>query len=114
MKRKKHQKTKPIPMKWKHKTTGWTAQTAYYEMPRSSITCTMETDGRKVHFHIPGELILADSNWEELPDERWLDKPLTAREFMEAFAMTIDTSATSHDAFVVKSLIDKNYNIIKD
>jgi hypothetical protein len=101
-------------MKWKHKVTGWTAQTAYYEMPKSSITCTMIKDDKQVNFHIPHELIDADDNWIPQPDERWLYKQMTAMEFMDAFAMTTDPSGQSHDAFVVKSLIDKNYNITNE
>ena len=94
-------------MKWKHKVTGWTAKTAYYESPKSSITCKMVKDDKEVEFHIPHALIEADDNWIPEPDDRWLNKHLDARTFMEAFSMTIDASGGSHDSFVVKSIIDK-------
>ena len=99
-------------MKWKHKTLGWTAKTYYYNGLQSSITCTIIKDEEQVNITMPRELIDNDSNWQEIPDGRWLDYSMTAREFMEAFAMVITDGATNHDSYVVKSLIDKNLNKI--
>lgn len=100
-------------MKWKHKTLGWTAQNAYYDMPESNLTCTILKDGGEINFSIPKLLIENDNNWEAVPDGRWLDFKLTAREFMEAFAMVITEGANNHDSFVVKSKIDKMLNLNK-
>ena len=44
-------------MKWEHKTLGWTAQTAYYDMPESNITCTILKDGGEINFSLQRLLI---------------------------------------------------------
>ena len=100
-------------MKWNHKKLGWTAQTTYYDMPNSHITCTILKDGGEINFSLPRLLIENDNNWEEVPDGRWLNYQMTAREFMEAFAMVITEGANGHDSFVVKSKIDKKLNLNK-
>ena len=99
-------------MKWKHKTAGWTAMTYEYGskkehlVPHHKVLVTMIDSEEEVY--IPTKLILADPNWEEIPDERWLDHfRFTVREFMEAFAMTISESASSHDSVVAKGMVDK-------
>ena len=98
-------------MKWKHKTLGWTAQNAYYEMPESHINCTINKDNNEIRFQIPRLLIDNDDNWQEVPDGRWLNYKVTAREFMEAFSMVITEGGSSHDSFVVKNMIDKMLNL---
>lgn len=96
-------------MKWKHKQTDWLAQTHYYEFPDQGVIVKYDIGGTKVSFTLPLEIVQADENWEEIPDDRWLRLRLTAKEFMEAFAMTIDPSGCNHDSLVVKQLIDRMY-----
>lgn len=101
-------------MKWKHKINGWEAATLYYLHQKSNIYCYVPLSEGKIHsFTIPYDLIEYDNNWEEIPDGRWLDYTLSAREFMEAFAMTITDDACGHDSFVVKMKIDKSLGLIK-
>ncbi len=101
-------------MKWKNKVTGWTAQSEYYSYPTSAIKCKYTNGEKNVEFNIPYQLIQADENWEEIPDGRWLDYQMSAREFMEAFAMTITDGACGHDSYVVKRKIDKSLGLIKE
>jgi hypothetical protein len=96
-------------MKWKHKQTGWEAKTHYYEFPDQGVIVKYDIGGTKVSFTLPLEIVQADENWEEMPDDRWLEFSLTAKQFMEAFAMTIDPSGCNHDSLVVKQLIDRMY-----
>jgi hypothetical protein len=96
-------------MKWKHKQTGWLAQTHYYEYPSQGVKVEYEVGGAKVSFTLPLKLVLADDNWEEITDDRWLKFRLTIKEFMEAYAMTIDPSGCNHDSLVAKTLIDRMY-----
>ena len=94
-------------MKWKHKQTGWEAKTHYYEYPDQGVIVKYKVGGNDVSFTLPLGIVQADENWEEIPDDRWLRLRLTAKEFMEAFAMTIDPSGNGHDSFVMKQLIDR-------
>ena len=96
-------------MKWKHKQTGWLAQTRYYNLLQEGVIVNYKVDDKIHTFVLPIELVQADENWEELPDDRWLDLKLSAKEFMEAFAMTIDPGGNSHDSLVVKMLVDRMY-----
>jgi len=96
-------------MKWKHKQTGWEAKTHYYEFPDQGVIIKYKVGDNDVSFNLPLEIVQADENWEEVDDDRWLRLRLTAREFMEAFAMTIDPSGCNHDSLVVKQLIDRMY-----
>jgi hypothetical protein len=94
-------------MKWKHKQTGWLAQTRYYNLLLEGVIVNYKVDDKIHTFVLPVELVQADQNWEEMPDDRWLEFSLSAKQFMEAFAMTIDPSGCSHDSLVVKQLIDR-------
>jgi hypothetical protein len=96
-------------MKWKHKQTGWEAKTHYYEFPDQGVSIKYKVGDKDVSFNLPLEIVQADKNWEEVDDDRWLRLRLTAREFMEAFVMTIDPSGCNHDSLVVKQLIDRMY-----
>ena len=96
-------------MKWIHKLTGWEAHTQYYQYPEKGAQVQYEAGGQKVTFYLPLNIIQSDSNWIEMPDDRWLGFTLTARQFMELFSMTIDPRGTSHDSAVVKGAIDKTY-----
>jgi hypothetical protein len=96
-------------MKWKHKQTGWDAYTMFYEMPDGGVRVTYEVGGAKVSFNLPTKLVEVDENWEEVDDDRWLNLKLTAREFMETFAMTIDPGGRNHDSLVMKTKIDKMF-----
>lgn len=96
-------------MKWKHKQTGWLAQTRYYQFLQEGVVVNYKVGDKEISFTLPIELVQADENWEELPDDRWLDLKLSVKEFMEAFAMTIDISGQSHDSLVVKTLVDRMY-----
>jgi len=96
-------------MKWIHKQTGWEAETAMYQDPSYGVRVRYEVGGMKTTFNLPIEILQSDENWIEMPDDRWLDFSLTAKEFMQAFAMTIDARGLSHDSLVVKSAIDKKY-----
>ena len=95
-------------MKWKHKIMGWEARTPYYDIEISkSVSFTYEADGMKQTVNLPFKLVVADENWEEIPDGRWLDQEFTVREFMEAFAMCIAEGATCHDSLVAKGIVDE-------
>ena len=94
-------------MKWKHKQTGWLAQTRYYQLLQEGVIVNYKVGNKEISFTLPIELVQADENWEELPDDRWLDLNLTAREFMKAFVMTIDPGGNDHDSLVVKMLVDR-------
>ena len=96
-------------MKWKHKQTGWLAQTRYYNFLQEGVIVNYKVNDKVHVLTLPIELVQADSNWEELPDDRWLELNLTAKQFMEAFAMTIDPSGCNHDSLVVKTLVDRMY-----
>ena len=98
-------------MKWIHKQTGWEAQTIMYQDPSYGVRVRYEAGGIKTTFNLPIQILQSDENWLEMPDERWLEFSLTAKEFMKAFAMTIDARGLSHDSLVVKSAIDKKYMI---
>jgi hypothetical protein len=100
-------------MKWKHKQTGWEAKTHYYEFPDQGAIVKYEVGGANVSFTLPFEIIQADENWEEIDDDRWLRLRLTAKEFMEAFAMTVDSSGNGHDSFVMKQFVDRMF-VAKD
>jgi hypothetical protein len=94
-------------MKWKHKQTGWLAQTRYYNLLQEGVIVNYKVNDKIHTFVLPIELVQADKNWEEMPDDRWLEFSLSAKQFMEAFAMTIDPSGCNHDSLVVKQLIDR-------
>jgi len=105
-------------MKWKHKQTGWLAQTHYYKLEFSKEAFfSYEVGGMKHTTYLPIEMIKLDENWEEIADDRWLDETFTVRAFMEAFAMLISSDGASHDSFVAKNMVDKrirlNYQPIK-
>ena len=93
-------------MKWKHKQTGWLAQTRYYQLLQEGVSVNYKVGDKETLITLPIELVQADENWEELPDDRWLNLKLSAKEFMEAFAMTIDPGGSNHDSLVVKMLVD--------
>ena len=93
-------------MKWKHKQTGWLAQTRYYQLLQEGVIVNYKVGDKETLITLPIELVQADENWEELPDDRWLNLKLSAKEFMEAFAMTIDPGGSNHDSLVVKMLVD--------
>jgi len=86
---------------------GWLAQTRYYHLLQEGVVVNYKVDDKTHTFILPIELVQADENWEEMPDDRWLELALTAKQFMEAFAMTIDPSGCNHDSLVVKQLIDR-------
>ena len=95
-------------MKWKHKQTGWIAQTTYYDVKVTKhASFSYEAGGLKQTVSLPTEIIQADENWEEIPDGRWLDKEFTVKEFMEAFAMVITEGANNHDSLVAKGMVDR-------
>ena len=87
---------------------GWEARTPYYDIEISkSVSFSYEADGMKQTVNLPFKLVVADENWEEIPDGRWLDQEFTVREFMEAFAMCIAEGATCHDSLVAKGIVDR-------
>lgn len=95
-------------MKWKHKIMGWEARTPFYDIELSkSVSFSYEADGMKQTVNLPFKLVVADENWEEIPDGRWLDEQFSVREFMEAFAMVITESAAGHDSVVGKGMVDR-------
>jgi hypothetical protein len=100
-------------MKWKHKQTGWLAQTRYYHLLQEGVIVNYKVNDQIHTFVLPIELVRADENWEEMSDDRWLEFSLTAKQFMEAFVMTIDPSGCNHDSLVMKQLIDRMY-VAKD
>lgn len=104
-------------MKWKHKTKGWIARTQEYVPDKKyisfkNVVVNIAEDAKEKSIdndkYVPAELVILDeSNWEEIPDERWLDHfNFTVRQFMEAFAMTISESGGCHDSAVAKGMVD--------
>ena len=99
-------------MKWKHKLTGWVAKTDQYKLEYSDgARFSYEVGGLKHKVYLPTNLIQADENWEEIPDDRWLRESFTVEEFMKAFAMVITEEAAGHDSVVAKGMVDRRVRL---